>query len=92
MDSQEDPKIEIGAFDKDGEMVCFVKDNGSGIDPRYHKRIFGLFDKLEQKTDGTGIGLALVMRIIEVHNRSIWVENPMEMGKGSTFFFTLPLK
>lgn len=65
-----------------------MEDNGIGIDPQFHERIFGLFNKLDIKAEGTGIGLALVKRIIEVHGGNIWVES--ELGKGATFYFTLP--
>ena len=58
-----------------------------GIAPEHFDRVFGLFNKLDPKTDGTGIGLALVKRIIEVHGGKIWVES--EVDKGTTFFFTL---
>ena len=85
---QPNPEIKIGSRIKNGEQVFFVSDNGVGIEPNYHERIFGLFNKLDAKTDGTGIGLALVKRIIEVHGGKIWVES--EMGKGTTFYFTLP--
>ena len=84
---QTDPRIEIGVQTRNLEKVFFVKDNGIGIAPEYHKKIFGLFDKLDAKSEGTGIGLALVKRIVEVHGGTIWVES--EVGKGATFFFTL---
>jgi signal transduction histidine kinase len=58
-----------------------------GIDPKFHNRIFGMFDKLDPASEGTGIGLALVKRIIEIHGGRVWVKS--EIGKGSTFFFTL---
>jgi signal transduction histidine kinase len=58
-----------------------------GIAPEYHERIFGLFDKLDAASEGTGIGLALVKRIIEFHGGRIWVESAV--GQGSTFYFTL---
>ena len=84
---QPDPQIVVGFRIDNGENVFFVKDNGIGIEPQYHKKIFGLFDKLNQSSKGTGIGLALVKRIVEVHGGRIWVES--EAGKGSTFYFTL---
>jgi signal transduction histidine kinase len=87
--SQSTPRIEIGSLeDPQGPTVIFVRDNGIGIAPEFHERIFGLFNKLDIHTEGTGIGLALVKRIIEVHGGQIWVES--ELGKGATFFFTLP--
>jgi signal transduction histidine kinase len=66
----------------------FVRDNGIGIAPEHFERIFGLFNKLDPRSEGTGIGLALVKRIIEVHAGRIWVES--QAGEGTTFFFTLP--
>jgi PAS domain S-box-containing protein len=89
MGDQENPHIEIGQEGKeDGKVVFYVRDNGIGIEPDYHEHIFGLFNKLNSKVEGTGIGLALVKRIIEVHGGRIWVES--EVGVGSTFLFTLP--
>ena len=64
MGDQTEPRIEIGVRDEKSRLVFFVKDNGLGIDPRYHDKVFGLFDKLDPKSEGTGIGLALVKRII----------------------------
>lgn len=86
MGAQTEPRIEIGMLNDDIEPIYFVRDNGVGIAKEYQERIFGLFDKLDQHSDGTGIGLALVKRIIELHGGRIWVES--EPGKGATFFFT----
>jgi PAS domain S-box-containing protein len=89
--NQPSPKIEIGmrGTDTDGKPICYVRDNGIGIDTKYHERVFGLFNKLNAESEGTGVGLALVKRIIEVHNGKIWIESE-GLGKGSTFCFTLP--
>ena len=91
MGDQPAPLIEIGVRQRDHEHVFFVKDNGAGIEPVYHERIFGLFDKLDPKSDGTGVGLALVKRIVEVHGGRIWVESAGK-DKGSRFCFSLPIK
>jgi len=89
MGDQPHPQIEIGAQQVDDETVFYVRDNGIGIEPQYHDSIFGLFNKLDPQSEGTGVGLALVKRIVETHNGKIWIES--EVGAGSTFCFTLPL-
>ncbi|MBN2393957.1 MAG: substrate-binding domain-containing protein [Anaerolineae bacterium] len=89
MGEQLHPKIEIGARERDGTTVFYVHDNGIGIEPQYHNQVFGLFEKLDPQSEGTGIGLALVRRIIETHSGKIWVESE-GTGRGSTFYFTLP--
>lgn len=91
MGSQPNPQIEIGTngLDKDGKAIIFIRDNGIGIEPRYHERIFGLFNRLNPEIEGTGVGLTLVKRIIEVQGGQIWVDS--QVGSGSTFFFTLTL-
>ena len=92
MGDQPEPRIEIGQRGEEAEFgnpIFYVKDNGIGIASEYHERVFGLFNKLDVHTEGTGIGLALVRRIIEFHRGRIWVES--EAGMGTTFFFTLPV-
>jgi PAS domain S-box-containing protein len=87
--TQPNPQIEIGHHGFEAEKpIFYVKDNGMGIEVIHQDRIFGLFNKLDATSDGTGIGLALVKRIVEVHGGRIWVES--EEGNGATFFFTLP--
>ena len=89
MGTQEHPRVEIGVRRCLDREIIYFKDNGVGIDPNYHRKIFGLFERLDQDTQGTGIGLAIVKRIVEVHGGEIWVES-QGVGLGSTFFFTLP--
>jgi signal transduction histidine kinase len=87
---QPHPQIRIGARrSMDGDYIFFVADNGIGIEPIYHERVFGLFNKLDAQTEGTGIGLALARRIIEYHGGRIWVESDGK-DKGASFCFTLP--
>jgi PAS domain S-box-containing protein len=85
-----DAWIKIGSqgLDEKQHHILFICDNGIGIDPQFHERIFGLFNKLNPGIEGTGIGLTLVRRIIEVHGGRIWVDS--EIGKGTSFYFTLP--
>lgn len=89
MGEQKDPIIEIGIRHDSDEPVIFVKDNGLGIEEIYHERVFRLFEKLNPSIEGTGIGFALVKRIIETQCGKIWVKSE-GLGKGSTFCFTLP--
>jgi signal transduction histidine kinase len=89
MGNQPQPRIEIGVREQEGQQIFFVQDNGIGIAPQYQEKIFGLFDKLDPHSEGTGIGLAIVKRIVEVHGGHIWVDSPGP-GQGSTFYFSLP--
>ena len=89
MGDQPKPVIEIGYAHYNKETEFFIRDNGIGIDAKYFDTIFGLFNQLDNKTEGTGFGLALVKRIIEVHGGNINVESQGK-GHGATFRFTLP--
>ncbi len=89
MGEQAAPRVEIGAEMRGDEVLCYVRDNGIGIDPDYHEKVFGLFDRLDPAVRGTGIGLALVKRIVEIHGGEIWIESDGK-NQGTTFFFTLP--
>ncbi len=82
------PRVEVGLRWQGEETVFTVRDNGSGVDPRYRDKIFGLFERLETGGEGTGIGLAVVQRIVEMHGGRVWVESQGK-GRGSTFCFTL---
>ncbi|CAG0928904.1 two-component system, OmpR family, sensor histidine kinase VicK [Thermoflexales bacterium] len=90
MGNQPSPRIEIGAHvsETPGQTVFFVQDNGIGLEPHFYEKVFGLFNKLDARSEGTGVGLALVKRIIEVHDGRVWVESPGLQG-GTTFYFTL---
>jgi signal transduction histidine kinase len=89
MGNQPEPQIWIGAEQNGDDTVFFVQDNGMGIAQNFFERIFGLFEKLDTTSDGIGIGLALVKKIILVYCGRIWVESD-GAGKGSCFKFTLP--
>lgn len=92
MGDQPSPCIEIGKSGLDHTTqypIIFVRDNGIGIESKYHLQIFGLFNRLDTNTEGTGVGLTLVKRIVEMYGGRIWVESDGD-GKGSAFCFTLP--
>jgi len=84
------PQVHIGAKRLGQEWVFFVRDNGIGIAPEYHERVFELFQRLHTHSEysGTGLGLSLAKRIVAQHGGRIWVES--EAGAGATFLFTLP--
>jgi PAS domain S-box-containing protein len=88
MGDQPAPRVEIGVEQAGEELVLQVRDNGIGIGPEVQPLVFGLFHKLDPGSEGEGIGLALVKRIVELHGGRIWVESE-GLGKGTTFRFTL---
>ncbi|TRZ68940.1 MAG: PAS domain S-box protein [Methanothrix sp.] len=89
MGDQEHPQIDLGYRSDGDETAFFVRDNGMGIDPDQLEKVFELFYKIDGGSEGTGVGLTIVNRIIEVHGGRMWIES--EKGQGCTIYLTLPL-
>jgi signal transduction histidine kinase len=84
------PRIGVGCVAGRGEQKFYVRDNGRGIDPKHHAQIFEPFKRLRTDKEGSGMGLAIVARIVKMHGGRIWIES--EVGKGTTFWLALPIR
>jgi light-regulated signal transduction histidine kinase (bacteriophytochrome) len=87
---EKNPEIHISADNVNDVYIFAIKDNGIGIDENHLERIFTIFQRLHtrEEYEGTGIGLAIVQKIVQKHRGKIWVES--RLGKGTTFYFTIP--
>ena len=87
---EETPKIHISSLRERDQYIVTVKDKGIGMSPEHMKHIFTIFKRLhsQEEYEGTGIGLSIAQKIVQRHHGKIWAES--ELGKGSTFYFTIP--
>ncbi len=89
--SEAAPTVVVSAACHDEVVLCSISDDGIGIGPSYHDRVFELFERLDKGIEGTGVGLALLKRIVELHGGKIWVSSE-GTDRGTTFHFTFPLR
>jgi PAS domain S-box-containing protein len=87
---KDDPQIEIGSYQKGDSTVYYIKDNGAGFDMKFAAKLFGVFIRLHDRSefDGTGVGLALVHRIVTKHGGKVWANG--KVNEGAVFYFSLP--
>jgi hypothetical protein len=85
-----EPRIEVGSQIQEDEVCFFVRDNGSGIAHEYQHKIFDMFQRIDTTQEGTGIGLAIVSKIMEVHDGRVWVDSAS--GQGAAFWLAFPLR